>query len=1088
MVAAKRGHIHVVEFLIEKGADIYAKTSDLEITALHCATKSTNIELCKLLLDKGMDIKLRTKHDWQPLHYASLYGSPDLLEFLLSRGAEIDATVETNVTALALAARSYKNTNVKFLLKRGANPNIADKSSNTPVMSACRVGALSVLQTLIELGNADFTLTDKHGNNALTEADKMNMIECAVYLWKKGCDPVALKVARGLGPLKWMRPRMLNVDDSPSPRYGAASIAIGSKMYIYGGNGYQNGFSHHDPDRDLGSDTTIEQRHSALNDIWMVDLEKVETTFLNPTHNKNKYFMSNERCGTYCKVLDDGFTVISTDENTEEDEMEPSSCQSNIPFRAEDGICYFEVYIVDPGAKGIATLGLSDKQFKLDRIPGWIKDSYGYHGDDGQVFHNNGQGKLWGPRYMAGDNIGCGINFKTGEVFFTKNGEWLGVAYKHAQSNEYYPTVGFRNPGSIVKVNFGQQPFEFEFEVPTLRWQKLETVGVTPRAINPHMFLLPNNTILTILDPEFVKMKVVGIFNPKRRRWNIFQAQGVNPLVYPQTYYTYCGNRVFALSPKQEEFGLSVSLFMLDVETFEWFSIYPLVENPTLSNLVPFENVKILASKLMEWKNPILFSNDSTVFIFEYADYIELNPKTLEIVEKKASGTLPSVKTCAYSNREHEVICFGGWDELRRRQDNDIVVFDPRESLWYKPHIQGCVPRPRNHLSSARVILKSDLESCTDYTTSENEYLVYGFGWNGKNFIDDIDIVSLSNRWEPDKLIHNINAEEFDIKFVFPSTGQQITTFKIIIASRSSYFKKILTTDEHKEGTSVIEIHDAPYNLFYPMVLYLHSDLVDFDLKIEESRAFINVMSKYAPEHVTRVSEALIITQLVERSSMPQDLLWSYNNSLWSDIEFTIEGKPLKAHKAIICERSEYFQAMLKGGLKESEEKSITILDADYETFSMLIKYLYTNRIDYETIGDYIASVFILSSIYSIKSLNEQLQAVMTYNLTVENVVSLLLLAIQHDADKLKRACLKFISKNASSLDYADDLSRELISEALNNYKTEKEALALQREKERLEEEEILRIEKELDEKESSLNERSNSDSNDDSDNELEVR
>jgi hypothetical protein len=57
---------------------------------------------------------------------------------------------------------------------------------------------------------------------------------------------------------------------------------------------------------------------------------------------------------------------------------------------------------------------------------GWERHTYGYHGDDGQVFHNRGRGTPWGPRYTTGDTVGCGINFKTKEIFFTKNGEFLG--------------------------------------------------------------------------------------------------------------------------------------------------------------------------------------------------------------------------------------------------------------------------------------------------------------------------------------------------------------------------------------------------------------------------------------------------------------------------------------------------------------------------------------------------------------------------------------------------------------------------------------------------------------------------------------
>jgi hypothetical protein len=59
-------------------------------------------------------------------------------------------------------------------------------------------------------------------------------------------------------------------------------------------------------------------------------------------------------------------------------------------------------------------------------MPGWHEGSWGYHGDDGNLFSQDGIGKAYGPRYEAGDIIGFGINFRTDELFFTKNSKLLG--------------------------------------------------------------------------------------------------------------------------------------------------------------------------------------------------------------------------------------------------------------------------------------------------------------------------------------------------------------------------------------------------------------------------------------------------------------------------------------------------------------------------------------------------------------------------------------------------------------------------------------------------------------------------------------
>ena len=59
-------------------------------------------------------------------------------------------------------------------------------------------------------------------------------------------------------------------------------------------------------------------------------------------------------------------------------------------------------------------------------MPGWPNyESWGYHGDDGGIFHNTGSHKLAYATYSQGDVVGCGIDNQK-RMFFTKNGKLLG--------------------------------------------------------------------------------------------------------------------------------------------------------------------------------------------------------------------------------------------------------------------------------------------------------------------------------------------------------------------------------------------------------------------------------------------------------------------------------------------------------------------------------------------------------------------------------------------------------------------------------------------------------------------------------------
>ena len=104
--------------------------------------------------------------------------------------------------------------------------------------------------------------------------------------------------------------------------------------------------------------------------------------------------------------------------------------------------------IISKGHSGYIGIGLSGLLVSLNRLPGWEKTSWGYHGDDGRVFECSGTGRLFGPQFTTGDVVGefipfllynrdikpshqwtgCGIDFtQQNQVFFTKNGEMIGT-------------------------------------------------------------------------------------------------------------------------------------------------------------------------------------------------------------------------------------------------------------------------------------------------------------------------------------------------------------------------------------------------------------------------------------------------------------------------------------------------------------------------------------------------------------------------------------------------------------------------------------------------------------------------------------
>ncbi|EPB86276.1 hypothetical protein HMPREF1544_06918 [Mucor circinelloides 1006PhL] len=144
-------------------------------------------------------------------------------------------------------------------------------------------------------------------------------------------------------------------------------------------------------------------------------------------------------------------------------ETHAALARSNFPMRPQCGIFYYEMRVISKGDDGYIGIGFCAASNKVERLPGWDPDSWGYHGDDGHSFAGSGTGKDYGPCFTTGDVIGCGVNFADNTAFYTKNGKFLGIAFTDMNLKQpMFPAVGLRTPGEQVTVNFGHEPFVFD--------------------------------------------------------------------------------------------------------------------------------------------------------------------------------------------------------------------------------------------------------------------------------------------------------------------------------------------------------------------------------------------------------------------------------------------------------------------------------------------------------------------------------------------------------------------------------------------------------------------------------------------------
>ncbi|XP_059183715.1 RCC1 and BTB domain-containing protein 1 isoform X2 [Centropristis striata] len=125
-----------------------------------------------------------------------------------------------------------------------------------------------------------------------------------------------------------------------------------------------------------------------------------------------------------------------------------------------------------------------------------------------------------------------------------------------------------------------------------------------------------------------------------------------------------------------------------------------------------------------------------------------------------------------------------------------------------------------------------------------------------------------------------------------------------------------------------------------------------------------------------------------------------------SDLKFSVDGKYIHVHKAVLKIRCEHFRSMFRSQWTEDQQEVIEIGQFSYHVYRSFLQFLYTDTVDLQP-EDAIGLLDLATS-YCENRLKRLCQQIIKRGITVENAFTLLSAAIQYDAEDLEVFCFRF--------------------------------------------------------------------------------
>ncbi|HOP62630.1 MAG TPA: ankyrin repeat domain-containing protein [Spirochaetota bacterium] len=166
IVAAINGHLSMVKYLLENGAEI--NFADANGCGPLCSVMEWGncMEMVEFLISNGADINVKDPYGRPLILNWYAIENPEIILTLAGAGADLNAADEHGSNGVLFAAAAGSIETVGFFIEHGLDINSRDKEGLTPLMAASLKKDHELISYLLKM-EADKDITDHEGRTAL---------------------------------------------------------------------------------------------------------------------------------------------------------------------------------------------------------------------------------------------------------------------------------------------------------------------------------------------------------------------------------------------------------------------------------------------------------------------------------------------------------------------------------------------------------------------------------------------------------------------------------------------------------------------------------------------------------------------------------------------------------------------------------------------------------------------------------------------------------------------------------------------------------------------------------------------------------